>query len=41
MTDKTWTAVDDYFSKLLLSPDKELEQAQADSAAAGLPAIAG
>ena len=38
--DKTWAAVDDYFSKLLLSPDKFLEQAQADSAAAGLPAIA-
>ena len=38
--DKTWAAVDNYFSKLLLSPDKFLEQAQADSAAAGLPAIA-
>jgi predicted O-methyltransferase YrrM len=38
--DPTWTAVDDYFSKLLLSPDKALEQALADSAAAGLPAIA-
>ena len=38
--DPTWTAVDDYFSKLLLSPDKALEQALADSVAAGLPAIA-
>src|SRR5579871_4712839 len=37
---KTWTAVDDYFSKLLLSPDRALEQALADSVAAGLPAIA-
>ncbi|HEY2822585.1 MAG TPA: O-methyltransferase [Candidatus Acidoferrum sp.] len=40
MTNETWTAVDDYFGKLLLSPDKSLEQAQSDSAAAGLPAIA-
>jgi predicted O-methyltransferase YrrM len=40
MTNETWTAVDDYFSKLLLSPDKSLEQAQSDSVAAGLPAIA-
>jgi predicted O-methyltransferase YrrM len=38
--DPTWTAVDDYFSKLLLSPDKSLDQALADSVAAGLPAIA-
>jgi predicted O-methyltransferase YrrM len=38
--DPTWTAVDDYFSKLLLPPDKALEQALADSVAAGLPAIA-
>ena len=40
MPNETWTAVDDYFAKLLLSPDKSLEQAQSDSAAAGLPAIA-
>src|SRR5579862_263968 len=38
--DPTWTAVDDYFSKLLLSPDKALEEALADSVTAGLPAIA-
>jgi predicted O-methyltransferase YrrM len=36
----TWTAVDDYFRKLLLSPDQALEQSLADSVAAGLPAIA-
>jgi predicted O-methyltransferase YrrM len=40
MPNETWTAVDDYFAKLLLSPDKNLEQAQSDSTAAGLPAIA-
>jgi predicted O-methyltransferase YrrM len=39
-TNQTWTAVDDYFSKFLLSPDKSLDQALADSVAAGLPAIA-
>jgi predicted O-methyltransferase YrrM len=38
--DPTWTAVDDYFSKLLITPDKPLEQALADSVAAGLPTIA-
>lgn len=37
---KTWTAVDDYFGKHLISPDKALEQALSDSVAAGLPAIA-
>jgi predicted O-methyltransferase YrrM len=36
----TWTAVDDYFGKLLMAPDKVLEQALADNVAAGLPAIA-
>jgi predicted O-methyltransferase YrrM len=36
----TWTAVDDYFGKLLLSPDNALDQALSDSVAAGLPAIA-
>ena len=40
MSDPTWTAVDGYFSNLLLSPDRVLDQAQADSFAAGLPAIA-
>jgi predicted O-methyltransferase YrrM len=39
-TDKLWTAVDDYFAKHLLSADSALDQAQADSQAAGLPAIA-
>jgi predicted O-methyltransferase YrrM len=38
--ESTWTAVDNYFSKLLLSPDKALDQALADSVAAGLPTIA-
>lgn len=37
---QTWTDVDDYFAKLLLSPDRSLDQALADSVAAGLPAIA-
>jgi predicted O-methyltransferase YrrM len=39
-TNETWTAVDDYFAKLLLSADKTLDQALSDSVAAGLPAIA-
>ena len=39
-TNSTWTAVDDYFAKFLISPDKALEQAQTDSQTAGLPAIA-
>lgn len=38
--DPTWTAVDDYFGKLLITPDKVLDQALADSVASGLPAIA-
>jgi predicted O-methyltransferase YrrM len=38
--DTTWTAVDDYFGKLLIAPDTALDQALADSVAAGLPAIA-
>jgi predicted O-methyltransferase YrrM len=38
--EKIWTAVDDYFSKLLIFPDEALEKAQSDSVAAGLPAIA-
>jgi predicted O-methyltransferase YrrM len=40
MSNDTWTAVDDYFAKLLISPDKSLDQASADSQAAGLPPIA-
>ena len=40
MPNDTWTAVDDYFAKFLLPSDKPLELAQADSQAAGLPAIA-
>jgi predicted O-methyltransferase YrrM len=40
MTQELWTAMDDYFAKLLLSPDKSPDQATADSQAAGLPAIA-
>ena len=39
MSEELWTAVDDYFSGLLLPPDAELDAALADSAAAGLPAI--
>ena len=39
-SDPTWTAVDEYFGKLLITPDKALDQALADSVAAGLPAIA-
>jgi predicted O-methyltransferase YrrM len=39
-TNETWTTVDDYFAKLLLSADKTLDQALSDSVAAGLPAIA-
>ena len=38
--DPTWTAVDDYFSKLLIKPNTALDQALADSVAAGLPTIA-
>src|ERR1700755_3648571 len=40
MPKETWNAVDNYFSNLLLSPDKSLDQALADSQAAGLPALA-
>src|SRR6202034_1731059 len=38
--DPTWTAVDDYFGKLLIKPNTALDQALADSVAAGLPTIA-
>jgi predicted O-methyltransferase YrrM len=38
MTQETWTAVDRYFTDLLLPADATLESALAASAAAGLPA---
>jgi predicted O-methyltransferase YrrM len=40
MTDKTWAEVDDYLTGALLAPDPVLDDALADSAAAGLPRIA-
>ncbi|HEY3465245.1 MAG TPA: O-methyltransferase [Amycolatopsis sp.] len=40
MTDKTWAEVDDYLTGALLAPDPVLDEALADSAAAGLPSIA-
>jgi len=40
MTDKTWAEVDDYLSGALLALDPVLDDALADSAAAGLPHIA-
>jgi predicted O-methyltransferase YrrM len=40
MTDKTWAEVDDYLNGALLAPDPVLDDALADSAAAGLPSIA-
>ncbi|MEU7790993.1 O-methyltransferase [Amycolatopsis sp. NPDC049159] len=40
MTDKTWAEVDDYLTEALLAPDPVLDDALADSAAAGLPSIA-
>jgi predicted O-methyltransferase YrrM len=39
MTEEIWTAVDGYFSDLLVPADPALEAALATSAAAGLPAI--
>src|ERR671916_72350 len=39
MTEELWTAVDRYFSDLLVAADPALEAALAASAAAGLPAI--
>src|SRR5215218_7241100 len=39
MTEEIWSAVDRYFSELLVSDDPALEAALAASAAAGLPAI--
>jgi predicted O-methyltransferase YrrM len=40
MSQAQWTAVDDYMVGALQAPDPALDQALADSAAAGLPAIA-
>ncbi|MEU5257975.1 O-methyltransferase [Amycolatopsis sp. NPDC021455] len=40
MTDKTWAEIDDYLAGALLAPDPVLDDALADSAAAGLPSIA-
>jgi len=40
MTQKTWTAVDDYISGMLLQPDTALDAAVEASDAAGLPDIA-
>ena len=40
MTDERWTAVDEYFTGLLVPEDEALEAAREESAAAGLPAIA-
>lgn len=39
MSQADWNAVDDYFVGAILQPDPVLDQALADSAAAGLPAI--
>jgi predicted O-methyltransferase YrrM len=39
MTEQIWTAVDRYFGDLLAPDDPALEEALANSAAAGLPAI--
>src|SRR5215211_2148765 len=39
MTEERWTAVDRYFTDLLVEPDAALDAALAASATAGLPAI--
>src|SRR5271165_452979 len=40
MTDaRQWRAVDDYFTKTVVAPDRALEEALAANAAAGLPSI--
>ncbi len=39
MNQEQWTAVDDYFNRLLIPPDDALEAALEASAAAGLPSI--
>ncbi len=40
MSKELWSAVDEYFSKHLLTPDKALDEASASSTANGLPPIA-
>jgi predicted O-methyltransferase YrrM len=40
MSKEIWAAVDEYFGKHLLTPDKVLDEALASSTANGLPAIA-
>jgi len=40
MTEKTWTAVDDYLSEMLVGPDAVLDAVLTASADAGLPEIA-
>jgi predicted O-methyltransferase YrrM len=40
LTQKLWTTVENYLDALLISPDAALDAALADSAKAGLPAIA-
>ena len=40
MTEKTWTAVDDYLNELIVRPDAALDSALRASHAAGLPQIA-
>ncbi len=40
MTQEQWTAVDAYIAALFAPPDAALDEAQADSAVAGLPSIA-
>jgi predicted O-methyltransferase YrrM len=40
MTQEIWSAVDNYFNEVFLSPDAALDNAIAASSAAGLPAIA-
>ncbi|MGC1907302.1 MAG: O-methyltransferase [Candidatus Acidiferrum sp.] len=40
MSKEIWAAVDEYFGKHLLTPDKALDEALASSTANGLPAIA-
>src|SRR5687768_2541548 len=39
MTPATWTAVDEYFSTLMLPPDPVLDATQRSAADAGLPPI--
>lgn len=39
MSEEQWSAVDQYFNELLLTPDGTLDAALANGAAAGLPAI--